>query len=555
MDVKANTAAVNSVYLGAQVLEILFRESGGTALHIVDQICSYIVAQHNTAHFLAVLHRLIQRYREVFFESNARQDYPLLQKLEAVVQQLTSLPPLHALHFIGCVLPLLHTSGRSAAKQALRSQLLMTMKKVIFQPDDESRLLACSGILCLIEGVLRSEVIGQQSGYGMSQASQSSQPSSQCEPFMDQPMLNELLAMLRRSLSASLDVRINLYEQLTLLSIAYPAARSHVLNLVLPMFFNVYQSEANGPCPFQLVKCVFAGEVTDPLQHLFLALLRCVLHPAPPPELPGSADWLVTTQNVRNTIGDAVDRLTRLTARDIGYSKDASITADTDVSRPLLMHGVYQAAMEWTLCKEQPSGSGQNKMAAVSNETWDVFMRLFDRFNALDGWLTGRKKEGEGKKESPTKKKQKKKRKSKKSDDEDNTESEEDEDESDEDGQSRATGRSQLRSQSQRGGTKKGGAKSTVRSGKRKIAVSSLLSPQALQVAQARLLSVTYSEYVSAQGNPLVRYFSHSYHVLTDSASWSLLFDQPTQLLTKDLDLQVRSTANSVNPCSRLSAY
>ena len=177
VDVRSNTAAVNSVYLGAQVLEILFRQSGGATLHIVDQLCSHIVAQHNTTHFLAVLHRLIHRYRDVFFETNARQECPLLQKLETVVQQLTSLPPLDALHFIGCVLPLLHAYGRNTAKQSLRSQLLMTMKKVIFQPDDESRLLACSGILLLIEGVLRSEVIGQQSSYGLSsQSSQSSQP-------------------------------------------------------------------------------------------------------------------------------------------------------------------------------------------------------------------------------------------------------------------------------------------------------------------------------------------------------------------------------------------
>ena len=484
MDVKVNTAAVNSVYLGAQVLEILFRHSSTAALHIVDQLCSHIVAQHNSTHFLAVLHRLIHRYKDVFFECNARQEFPLLQKLEAVVQQLTSLPPLDALHFIGCVLPLLHAFGRNAARQSLRSQLLMTMKKVIFQPDDESRLLACSGIVLLIEGVLRSEVIGQQSSYGLSQSSQSSQPGSQCEPYMDQPMLNELLAMLRRSLSASPDVKSKLYEQLTLLSSAYPAARNHVLNLVLPMFFNVYQSDANGVCPFQLVKCVFSGEVTDPLHHLFLALLRCVLHPPPPPALPGSADWLATTQNVRNTIDDTVTRLTRLTAKEIGFHKDSAITAETDVSRPLLMHGVYQAAMEWTLCKEQPTGSGHIKVAAVSNETWEVFLRLFDRFSALDAWLTGKKQDG-AQRDSPKKKKAKKK---KKRDDDESTESEDDDDE---DARSTATGKSQ-RSHSQRAG-KKSGAK------KKKITVSNLLSPKALQVAQTRLLAVTYSEYVCEQ--------------------------------------------------------
>ena len=346
-------------------------------------------------------------------------------------------------------------------------------------------------------------------------------------------MLNELLTMLRRSLSASPDVRIKLYQQLTVLSSAYPAARSHVLNLVLPMFFNVYQSEANGVCPFQLVKCVFAGEVTDPLPHLFLALVRCLLHPAPPPGLPTTADWFVTTQTLRSTIDKAVERLTSLSAKDIGYHKDTAITPDTDVSRPLLMHGVYQAAMEWTLCKEQPSGSGYNKLAAVSNETWDVFMRLFNRFHPLDAWLTGRRQDGEQKKDSPAKKKAKK---SKMKRDDESTESEEEDD-----GRSRATSKSQ-KSQSQRGGSKKGAGKSCARSGKRKIVVSSLLSPQALQVAQTRLLTVTYSEYVSSHcthtHHALLTIFSSS--VLTCCVCWPSLSHQPTQVLSKDLDLQVR---------------
>ena len=500
----AATPQVNAVCLGAAVLHALFLSSPRAQSFILDQLQQRIARVGSSAlPAIALLHRLVERCPEAFKAQR--------QRVLDWVDGLVSLPSQLALLLLRAILRLCHSSQPQQAEQQdnIRSRLLMTLKKLMFASMPSARLLACNGVVCLIEAVLQGRLAGgsDEGGGSLSQSSQSSGPS------IDVALLLELLSLLRRSLSSTVAVKQTLYGHLASLFFNYPLARPHIVELLLPSF-RYCQSEATTAVPFAVSQCVYGGCITEPLPQLVL----CIVHALSTVGLGGEGASAQLFHNMRVTLRECAQRMARLTQAQCGVPRSA-VTPETDVSRPLLMHGLYQACMELAVCGEQ-RGKADERQQSVDGDDFALFRQLFDRFLLLDDWLTGRAKEGQmasgkdkGKTKGKGKSSQSKARKQREEKDE------EDETESSDDGAREAAGSRGSKQKAAAAGRKAGKAERS--SGRNtRIAVSHLLSPLALNLILRRLLTVEYREYVSS-------HCRHSTAAAASSASAVLLTELP----------------------------
>jgi FANCI solenoid 2/FANCI helical domain 2 len=520
VDFTAFSPPVNAVFQGASIIRELFSASPQSQSFILDQLCDRISRNSNALPSIALLHRLVERNPEAFVSQR--------QRVLEWVDELVILPPHSALLFLRAILRLCHSSHSLRVQvdqqDTIRSRLLMTLKKLMFSSAPSARLLACNGVVCLIEAVLMGKLAGgcDEGGGSLSQSSQSSGPS------IDVPLLMELLGLLRRSLSSTAAVKQALYAHLSALYFAYPLARSHIIDLLLPSF-RYCQTDASAPVPFHLSQCVYQGNITEPLPHLVMSIVHAL-------STHGVGGEGEAVHNMRVTLRDCIMRMARLSMKEIGYSRSAIITAETDVSRPVLMHGLYQACMEFVLCCGQ-RGKEEGREQQVGDESWELFRQLFDRFLPLEDWLMGRGKDkAEKEKKGKEQEKGKPVKKKRKKDDRDDEDTESSEDEGGE--EEKGSGRASSQSRKKAGKEEKAGKKKVKR-----IAVPNMLSPLALNLILRRLITQEHRDYVR---NNTAAAWSSSHHVaasphadVTTCASVLRCADgQPKQILIKDVDLQ-----------------
>ena len=487
------TPQVNAVFIGASIVHEVFLLAPIAQQSILEQLCDRIIRNVNALPSILLLRRLVDSNPAGFFAHK--------QRILDCIDHLINLPPNTALLFIRAILRLLHApSVGGEMDDSVRSRLLMVLKKLLFSSAYDARLLACDGVLCLIEAVLKGQMAGAAGDESVGSLSQSSSQSS--GPTIDLPLLMELLALLRRVLSSSAAIKQVLYARLTSLYGAYPIARKHILDLLMPAFRFCQTDAPAGRVPFHLQQCVYGGVISEPLAHLMQTLVVALCFPAHSALVDEA-----THGNLRVTLKGCIERMATLSNKDIGFRRADVITADTDVSRCVLMHGLYQACMEYALCVDQrglideAKDAGRESREQVTDENWLTFKELFARFIGLDDWLSGRKEKDEGGSSKSPKKKQRTASKSGKDDGSGSS------DDSDDGGLSgKRGGRSQKAGE--RGARKgKGGAKGKGRgkgkeeraTKKKKVAVELLLSPLALNLLLRRLLLQEYRAYVSAQ--------------------------------------------------------
>ena len=373
----------------------------------------------------------------------------------------------------------------------MRSRLLLVLKKLLFSAALEPRQLACDGVLVLIEAVLKGQLVGAgggDEGFG-SQSSQSSGPS------IDLPLLMELLSLLRRVLSSAPAIKQVLYARLTALYAQYPLLRKHILDLLMPAFRYI-QSDREVRVPFQLSLCLYKGVVSEPLPHLMMTVVHALCYGAT------SVIDAANHANLRLVFKDCIARMVTLTPKDIGYNRKAAITPETDVSRCVLMHGLFQAGMEYALCEDMRGVVDVDK-EQLSDEGWQTFKDLFARFIQLDDWLTGRKQKEDEKAARMAAKKPASKRKKK--DDSSDSDSDDSDDEEDDSGgkRSQKSPKGRKKSGSRKGKDERGLAR-------KKLHLEQLLTPLALNMILRRLVMQEYRLYVSyhSAGNARNRYNS-----------------------------------------------
>ena len=525
------TPHVNAVFIGSSVLYELFFLHPLAQSSILEQLCDRMIRNANPLPSILLLRRLVDKQPAAFA--------PHREKLLACIDHLINLPPDIALLFIRSIVRLLHTpSPHGDADETVRSRLLMVLKKLLFSAAPQARVLACDGVVVLIEAVLKGQLTGSGGDEGVGSLSQSSSQSS--GPAVDLPLLMELLSLLRKVMSSSAGIKQLLYARLTALYASYSFSRQHILDLLLPSF-RFIQTDAAVRIPFQLNLCVYQGVITEPLPELMLTIVQALCVSL------SSVANPTAHQQLRSTFRHVIARMSTLTCKDMGFNPKAGIAADSDVTRLVLLHGLYQACMEYALC-ENLRGLDQVLDAAgvprkeakvkeeVSEEGWRTLKELFQRFSPLDNHLAGRKEKDE---DGAGKKKKSTAAKKKRTQEEDSSSSVEESDD-DGDGGEQKKGKGVKK----KGGQPKGKGKEEGGVEKKKVAVSYLLSPLALNVCLRRLLMQEYREYVS-QHTPLSRTASRvrAYSLTTRWCSPRLCVspEQPTQLLLKDVELQVGS--------------
>ena len=478
------TPHVNAVFIGASLVHELFFLAPLAQSSILDLLCDRIIRNANPLPSILLLRRLVDKQPAAFA--------PHREKLLGCIDHLINLPPDIALLFIRAIVRLLHTpSPHGEADETIRSRLLMVLKKLHFSAAHDARLLACNGLLLLIESTLKGQLAGAGGDEGIGDLSQSSSQSS--GPTIDLPLLMELLNLLRKVMSSSASIKQLLYARLTALYTSYPTARKHILDLLLPSF-RFCQTDTAVRVPFQLNLCVYQGVITEPLPELMLTIVQALCF------VSKSVADAATHNNFRLVFKQCIARMVTLTNKEIGFYSKAVITADTDVTRCVLMHGLFQNCMEYALCEDQrgvveegPGEAWQESKEQVSDQGWQTFKDLFQRFIALDDWLAGRKDKDE---DGAAKKK---KEKSKASSSHSDKREEEDDSSSDSD-----TGDEEEEKEPRGGAAKKRASGQRKKKGKeeralvkKKVVVSHLLTPLALNLCLRRLIMQDYREYVS----------------------------------------------------------
>ncbi|KAF9167109.1 hypothetical protein DFQ26_005850 [Actinomortierella ambigua] len=244
--------------LGAMILVQLFKDQEAVRTEILDHIMSRVVTKSASAScFLRLLEMVVADCSSILLDH--------LQRVKEPLNYLSFLSLPIAIRLLGAVKDL------AQLNRPFRDGLIVILRKALFSKSLESRQVALSGLLMLLEPAptkSRSFRAG---------------PSRTTDPKADQNALSfsmEILTMLRRCLGQQLEIRMSLYDGLLRVSQQSPHLNPIIFEMLHAHFTRYYDRSGTRPSPIFLDECIanarngMMPSLTEPLQFLMSSVIR-----------------------------------------------------------------------------------------------------------------------------------------------------------------------------------------------------------------------------------------------------------------------------------------
>ncbi|KAI0209686.1 Fanconi anemia group I protein [Lamellibrachia satsuma] len=354
---------------------------------IIEQILNRVVTKTTSpvSHFIALLSKTVMSAPQVMLD--------LQPKVREAFDYLPLLPLATAHGLLRAILPLMKIST------SLKDSLSLVLKKAMFSRQVESRRIAVSGYLLMLQNF---RVLG---GPACSQASQSLSLSQvhvdvhlRYNPASNESLCLEILGNLRRCLSQQAPVRLTLYEGLYEVVHRNSQLVNPVLSVLLAQLRLYYETEEDVNPPLKLDPCVTAQGGTDvfpvePLAHFLSCIVQCVLMTH---SLPAAADDddedddNIAQSEIREILRSLTRRMVKSDLEDFELDKEANFTTSTGVGIrnnifALLLSGLYEVLIEYNL-----------SVADFEVGRYEEAAHLFDGYQKLSDILKSSEKTGAG---------------------------------------------------------------------------------------------------------------------------------------------------------------
>ncbi|KAF9971150.1 hypothetical protein BGZ73_005945 [Actinomortierella ambigua] len=244
--------------LSALILLQLFKEQEAVRTEILDHIMSRVVTKSASAScFLRLLELVVADCSSILLDH--------LQRVKEPLNYLSFLSPPIAIRLLGAVKDL------ALLNRPFRDGLIVILRKALFSKSLESRQVALSGMLMLLEPA------------PVKPRSFRAGPSRPIDPRADQIALSfsmEILTMLRRCLGQQLEIRLSLYDGLLRVSQQSPHLNPIIFEMLHAHFTRYYDRSGTRPSPIFLDECVanarngMVPSLTEPLQYLMSSVIR-----------------------------------------------------------------------------------------------------------------------------------------------------------------------------------------------------------------------------------------------------------------------------------------
>ncbi|KAG0017878.1 hypothetical protein BGZ82_000628 [Podila clonocystis] len=246
--------------LGAAILAETFKTQESVRTEILDHIMSRVVTKSaSTMYFLNLLETIVKESSEALIEH--------LPRVKESLDYLSFLSLPTAVRLMAAV------KDVAAINRPFRDSLLLILRKALFSKSLESRQVALSGLLLLLEPSAMSQV---HTRGGSSRASGDQE--------LEIPGYSmEILGLLRRCLGQQGDIRLSLYIGLMNLVESSPTLVPIVFEILQAQFVHFYDKTGTRLAPLKLDECVAnartGGEpsLIEPLQFLMSGVVRSLV--------------------------------------------------------------------------------------------------------------------------------------------------------------------------------------------------------------------------------------------------------------------------------------
>ncbi|KAF9987587.1 hypothetical protein BGZ75_000366 [Mortierella antarctica] len=334
--------------LGATILAETFKAQVSARSEILDHIMSRIVTKSaSTVFFLELLETIVKDSSEALVEH--------LPRIKESLDYLSFLSLTTAVRLMAAVKDVAKT------KRSFRDSLILILRKALFSKNLESRQVALSGFLLLLQPSAKQ---AQSPRGGPSRVGAQHGLESDLSGYV-----MEILGMLRRCLGQQGEVRLSLYIGLMDIIETAPHLNPIIFEILQAHFVHFYDQTNTRLTPLMLEECVAnsktGGEPTfiEPLHYLMSGLVRSFIglqkqkRRASLPHDVISADeyQLAKCQQDLDVI---VLGLERAGLEDFELDKTSDFNMATNIGArnnmyATLLTGCYEAAIEYVVLKQQ----------------------------------------------------------------------------------------------------------------------------------------------------------------------------------------------------------
>ncbi|KAF9574437.1 hypothetical protein EC968_006597 [Mortierella alpina] len=400
--------------LGATILAETFRTQVSARSEILDHIMSRIVTKSaSTVFFLELLETIVKDSSEALEEH--------LPRIKESLDYLSFLSLTTAVRLMAAV------KDVAKAKRSFRDSLILILRKALFSKNLESRQVALSGFLLLLQPSTKQV---QSTRGGPSRIGAQHGLEADLSGYV-----MEILGMLRRCLGQQGEVRLSLYIGLMDIIETAPHLNTIIFEILQAHFVHFYDQTNTRLTPLMLEECVAnsktGGEPTfiEPLHYLMSGLVRSFIgiqkqrRRASLSHDDISADEYQIAKCQRD-LDAIVLGLERAGLEDFELDKTSDFNMATNIGArnnmyATLLTGCYEAAIEYVILKQQlqsessvafgkstvnQRGRGADHHlypASLSAGSADIILHLFGKMRKLHDIVKERVVMQRGKKMGP----------------------------------------------------------------------------------------------------------------------------------------------------------
>ncbi|KAG0200521.1 hypothetical protein BGX28_006426 [Mortierella sp. GBA30] len=400
--------------LGATILAETFKAQVSARTEILDHIMSRIVTKSSsTVFFLELLETTVKESTDALEEH--------LPRIKESLDYLSFLSLTTAVRLMAAV------KGVAKTKRSFRDSLILILRKALFSKSLESRQVALSGFLLLLEPSAKNSSSPRG---GPSRAGAHHGSESELSGY-----IMEILGMLRRCLTQQGEVRLSLYVGLMNLIETAPRLNPIIFEILQAHFVHFYDQSGARLTPLMLEECVAnsktGGEPTfiEPLHYLMSGIVRSFVglqklnRRAALLNDDISADEHLVAKCHRD-LDRIILGLERAGLEDFELDKTSDFSMATNIGArnnmyATLLTGCYESAIEYVVLKQQlqvesPAVHGKSTLnhrsrmsdyeqhtASLSPGSADLIMHLFGKMCKLHDIVKERLVMQRGKKMGP----------------------------------------------------------------------------------------------------------------------------------------------------------
>ncbi|KAG0242738.1 FANCI solenoid 4-domain-containing protein [Mortierella sp. GBAus27b] len=352
--------------LGATVLAEVFKTQPSARTEILDHIMSRIVTKStSTLFFLKLLETIVKDSSEALEEH--------LPRIKESLDYLSFLSLTTAVHLMGTV------KDVARSNRSFRDSLILILRKALFSKTLESRQVALSGFLLLLEP--SRPHLNLRSG-------SSRLGTQQGEELPGYSM--EILGMLRRCLGQQGEVRLSLYLGLMELIETTPVLSPIIFEILQAHFVQFYDQTGTRLTPLKLEECVgnskTGGEpiFIEPLHYLMCGVVRSLIGLQKPKRRSPTAQNAITADERQvaerhRDLDRILTGLEQASLEDFELDKTSDFNMGTNIGArnnmyATILTGCLESAIEYVVLKQQSHGEVsvvQGKSTAERQEASD----------------------------------------------------------------------------------------------------------------------------------------------------------------------------------------